>query len=120
MRFIPSKIHGYIDYATAIALIVAPFVLFSAGSPPIAKWLSIAAGVGLIIYSLITDYSVSARKAIPFKTHLLLDFLAGVTFVAAPFVLGFSGIEKLYFLVMGIAVILVVLCTINDIDTAND
>ena len=27
MRFIKGKLHGYIDYAAAIALIVAPFVL---------------------------------------------------------------------------------------------
>ena len=116
MKFISSTFHGYIDYATAVALIVATFLLKPAGAPEIAKWLSVAAGVGLIIYSLITDYSVSARKAIPFKTHLMLDFIAGVVFVAAPFVLGFAGITKIYYLVMGLAVIIVVLTTNNDID----
>ena len=116
MKILSSTFHGYIDYATAVALIAAPFLLFPAGTPGIATWLSVAAGVGLIIYSLITDYSVSARKAIPFKMHLILDFIAGVVFVAAPFVLGFVGIVKLYYLVMGLAVIVVVLTTNNDVD----
>ena len=116
MKFISSTFHGYIDYATAVALILAPFIILPAGAPAMAKYLSVAAGVGLIIYSLITDYSVSARKAIPFKMHLLLDFVAGIVFVAAPFVLGFVGITKIYYLIMGLAVIVVVLTTNNDID----
>lgn len=116
MKFISSTFHGYIDYTTALVLIIAPFLIFPAGAPEIAKYLSVAAGVGLIIYSLITDYSVSARKAISFKLHLILDFIAGAVFVAAPFVLGLTGITKTYFLIMGLAVIIVVLTTNNDID----
>lgn len=116
MNFIPSKLHGFIDYATAIALILAPFLLLPATAPDLAKWISIAAGIGLILYSLITDYSVSARDVIPFKMHLILDFVAGVVFVAAPFVLGFTGLVKTYYLVMGIAVIAVVILTHNDVD----
>ena len=116
MKFISSTFHGYIDYAAAIVLIIAPFLLLPADAPEMAKWLSVAAGVGLVIYSLITDYSLSARKAIPFKLHLVLDFIAGAVFVAAPFVLGFVGIIKIYYLVMGLAVIIVVITTNNDID----
>lgn len=114
MKILSSKIHGFIDYAAAAALIVAPFLVLPADAPVVATVLSVAAGIALIIYSLITDYSVSARKAIPFKLHLLIDFIAGVSFVAAPFVLGFEGVTKFYFLVMGGAVILVVLLTDND------
>ncbi|MEM9618775.1 MAG: hypothetical protein AAF936_12515 [Pseudomonadota bacterium] len=111
MKILSSKIHGFIDYAAAAALIVAPFFVLPAGAPVIATLLSVAAGVALIIYSLITDYSVSARKAIPFKLHLLIDFIAGVSFIIAPFVLGFEGVTKFYFLIMGGAVIMVVLLT---------
>jgi len=111
MKIISSTVHGFIDYATAFALIAAPFIVFPAGAPAAAFLLSIGAGVSLVIYSLITDYSISARKAVPFKVHLLIDFLAGVTFIAAPFVLGFYGVTKTYFLVMGAAVVLVVLLT---------
>ena len=114
MKFIPSTLHGYIDYATALVLIIAPFVILPATG--IAKYLSVAAGIGLILYSLITDYSASARKLISFKIHLTLDFIAGLVFVAAPFVLRFSGITKHYYLVMGLAVLAVVIFTHNDID----
>lgn len=111
MKILSPTIHGFIDYAAAVALIVAPFLVLPSGAPQIAVLLSVAAGAALIIYSLITDYSVSARKAIPFKVHLLIDFVAGAAFVVAPFILGFEGITQAYYLVMGAAVIAVVLLT---------
>ncbi|MEO1251608.1 MAG: hypothetical protein AAFW81_04590 [Pseudomonadota bacterium] len=116
MRFINDQLHGVIDYLAALALIIAPFVL---GFTGLAQLLSVAAGVALIIYSLLTSYSLSARKAIPFNIHLMIDFLAGAAFVAAPFVLGFEGLVKTYFLVMGGAVILVVLLTDPNTATAE-
>lgn len=108
MRFINDKVHGAIDYITAIALVVAPFVLGFSGA---ALMLSVAAGAALFGYSLLTSYSLSARNAIPFGVHLVIDFVAGVAFVAAPFILGFSGFVATYFFVMGGAVIAVVLLT---------
>ena len=111
LKFLSPTVHGYIDYLAAIALIVAPFFVIPAEAPAIATWLSIAAGSALIIYSLITDYSVSARRAIPFPVHLAIDFIAGVIFLITPFVLDFSVITELYYWVMGSAIILVVFFT---------
>ncbi len=108
MRIINDKLHGVIDYLAAIALIGAPFYFGFAGH---ALQLSVAAGVALFLYSLMTSYSLSARKAIPFGVHLVIDFVAGVALVAAPFVLGFEGFVKTYYFIMGGAVIVVVLLT---------
>ena len=108
MRFLNDKVHGVIDYAAAIALMVMPFVL---GFTGIAMMLSVAGGAALFLYSLLTSYSLSARNAIPFGVHLVIDFIAGVAFVAAPFLFGFEGIVQTYYFVMGGAVILVVLLT---------
>lgn len=108
MRFINNQVHGALDYIVAITLIAAPFVLGFAAINPIGHWLSVAAGVGLFIYSLLTGYSLSLQKLIPYGVHLVFDFLAGVVFVAAPFLFGFEGLMQLYYLVMGGAVIVVV------------
>lgn len=111
MRFLSPTFHGFVDYAAAIALIAAPIFILPADAPTIAIWLSKIAGGALIVYSLLTDYSASIRNAIPFKLHLAIDFIAGAAFIAAPFVLGFEGVTKLYYLVMGVAIVLVVLVT---------
>jgi len=108
MKIIPSKFHGMLDYVVAVTLIVGPLVL---QFDDIAKNLAMAGGIGLLIYSLITDYSLSARKLLPFKTHLVFDFLAALVLIAAPFVFGFTGLTNLFYLVIGIAVIAVVLIT---------
>jgi hypothetical protein len=109
MQFISQKLHGVVDYAAAIGLIVLPFILGIAETSPIGHWVSIAAGVGLILYSLITDYSLSARQLISYNLHLLFDLAAGITFVVLAFALGLEGIAFGYYMVMGIAVIAVVL-----------
>jgi len=111
MKIIPSKFHGVLDYAVALTLIVGPLVLGFAG---IAKLLAVAGGIGLLVYSLITDYSLSARKMLPFRMHLIFDFAAALVLVAAPFLFSFEGITKLFYLVIGVSVIAVVLITNPD------
>lgn len=109
MRFINNQLHGALDYIVAVTLIVVPFVLGFMTIDPIGHWLSVAAGAGLFVYSLLTGYSLGLRKLIPYGVHLVFDFVAGVVFVAAPFIFGFDGLMRSYYLVMGVAVIIVVL-----------
>lgn len=105
MKFITPSIHGALDYMAALALIVIPFIL---GFEGIALWFSVAGGAGLIVYSLITDYALSIAKVIPFNLHIIFDSLAAVAFILAPFILGFTGIVQIYYIVMGLGVVAVV------------
>ena len=111
MKFLSVKLHGLGDYAAAAVLIVAPFFLGLKEQSMIAHWASIAGGVGLIIYSLLTDYTYSVAKIIPFKVHLVFDSLAGLVLIALAFVLKLEGIAQIYMIVMGAGVLLVVAVT---------
>jgi uncharacterized membrane protein YuzA (DUF378 family) len=111
MSLIPSKFHGLLDYAVAATLIAAPLIF---GFQGVAKYLAVLGGIGLLIYSLVTDYSLSVRKLLSFKAHLVLDFIAAVALTAAPFLFGFTGLEKAFYLIIGISVIAVVLVTQSD------
>lgn len=112
MRFIPASLHGLLDYAVAFTLIAGPLLL---GFEGVSKYIAMAGGVGLVLYSLLTDYSVSARNMIPFPVHLAFDFVAAAVLVIAPFVFGFEGIARLFYMVIGVAVIAVVLLTNPDV-----
>ncbi len=46
---------------------------------------------------------------VPYWLHVAVDRLVGVTFIAAPFVLGFTGIDAIYYWVNGATVLLVTL-----------
>lgn len=110
-RFISPKLHGVFDYIAAINLIAFPFILDLGAYSPMALWFSVGAGIGLFIYSLLTDYAFSVSGAVPFKLHLLLDVIAGAAFIAAIFVFDFQGLAAGYYAVMGAGVFALVAVT---------
>ena len=79
----------------------------------IAVILPIVLGIGLILYSLLTDYErgIPGLKFIPMPVHLILDFVAAVILIVAPFLFGFAnqGLNVwLSFVVAGVGVMLLV------------
>lgn len=108
IQFLTPAVHGLLDYAAATALIVLPFLLDLGATSALALWLSVAGGIGLIAYSLATDYAFGVFPVVSFRGHLLLDLMAAVAFAAAPFVFGWTGLTLAYYLVMAAGVLVVV------------
>jgi len=108
MKFITKNIHAYLDYPVAIALMGVPFLLQLGTSNPLAFYLSVITGIAALLLTVMTDHKLGIVKLISYKTHLVVDFLVGLTFVMAPFLMGFSGIDLIYYLVNGLAVLMVV------------
>ncbi len=120
MRFISPRFHGFLDYAVAGALIGAPLLLdFAASSVPAAV-ISVVAGIGLILYSLLTDYSAGLRSLISWRTHLTLDAVAAAALLSAPFVLGFGGVARGFYVTVAIAVLAVVATSRTDTDVLGE
>src|SRR6266700_4358494 len=122
IRFVPTGLHGYFDYIGGIGLIAAPFVFgfFSVGG--IAVILPMVLGVGLILYSLLTNYErgIPALKFIPMQVHLILDFLASALLAASPFLFGFwtqAPNVWLPHVIAGVGVILLVLVSQTRVQT---
>ena len=111
IRFISQKLHGLLDYTAAAGLITLPFLLDLSAQGAIGQWLSVAGGIALILYSLVTDYAFSAARMVPFKVHLALDLAAAVAFFVAPFVFEFTGLVAWYYFAMALGVVLVVALT---------
>ena len=89
MRFIPTRFHAPLDYIVGVALIAAPWILqFSEHTAPTV--LSMALGVGLIAYSLITNYELGVWKVAPMAVHNLFDIAAGIVLVVSPWLFGFA------------------------------
>ena len=108
---IPHFVHGVIEYAAAVVLIVAPFVLAFESDAAFA--LSIVAGVFVLVVAASTDGPTSLVNSIPIPAHVLLDFALAAVLIAAPFLLRFSGesAPTAFFLVLGIAHLLVTIGT---------
>lgn len=108
MKFVTKKMHAFIDYPVAIALISLPFILSLGETNPIAFYASVITGVAALLLTLITDHETGVIKIISYKLHLIVDFMVGLTFVLLPFIFGFKGIDLIYYLVNGLAVLTVV------------
>lgn len=107
-RFVTKTMHAYLDYPVALSLMVMPFVLQLGSSNPLAKWLVVIAGIAAFILTVFTDHELGVFRVIPYKVHVAVDFLVGVAFLLAPFLLGFSGIDAWYYWANAIAVMIVV------------
>ena len=89
MRFIPTRVHGVLDYLTAGVLIAAPSIL-GLRRNSMQRWLPLALGVGTMGYSLLTDYEFGLFKVIPMPTHLALDAANGALLAASPWLFAFA------------------------------
>ena len=108
MKFITKRIHAFLDYPVAIALIALPFLLGLGETNPIASQLSIATGIAAFVLTLLTAHHLGAFKVIPYKFHLIVDFLVAVVFILAPFIFGFEGMDAYYYWIIGATVFIVV------------
>ena len=89
MRFIPTKVHGAIDYTVGSFMTAAP-LLGVKGSAE--KAIPVTLGIGATIYSLFTNYELGAVKVLPMKAHLTMDVLSGAFLLATPLL--FKDLDK--------------------------
>lgn len=101
MRFIPTNVHGVLDYLVGALLIAAPWVLgFAEGGAE--TWVPVVLGITTIVFSLMTDYELGVARVISMKTHLTLDLVSGALLAASPWIFGFSELVWAPHLVVGL------------------
>lgn len=89
MRFIPTRVHGFLDYGAGLLLIVAPW-LFGFADGGAETWVPVILGIGVIGYSLFTDYELGMVRTLPMATHLMLDIAGGIVLAVSPWIFGFA------------------------------
>lgn len=104
-QLIPTRVHGILDYAMGLLLIVLPFLpgFPRLGGNGIETWLPIVLGAGALVYSLLTNYELGLFKALPMPLHLGLDFMSGALLAASPWLFGFHDTVYLPHLLLGLA-----------------
>jgi hypothetical protein len=113
MRFIPTRLHAPLDYIVGVVLIAAPWIFQFSGDGA-ATAVSIVLGIGLIAYSLVTNYELGVWKVAPMAVHNLIDVVAGTLLAASPWIFGFADQGANYwlpFVVIGVAAVFLGLTT---------
>ena len=89
MRFLPTRVHGYLDYLMGVVLLMGPWI-FGFSRDGAETWVPVLLGAALLLYSLFTDYETGLMKNIPMTAHLWLDVISGAVLVLSPWLFGFS------------------------------
>ena len=113
MRFIPTKFHAPLDYIVGVVLIAAPWI-FQFSEHTAATVVPIVLGIGLIAYSLFTNYELGVWKVAPMAVHNLIDIVAGAVLALSPWIFGFADDGANFwapFVVIGLAAIFLGLTT---------
>lgn len=101
MRFLPTHVHGMLDYGVGLLLILAPYILgFADGGA--AQLVPQALGAGAILYAFFTDYELGLVRLIPMPAHLLLDAASGALLAISPWLFGFADQVWVPHLVLGL------------------
>jgi hypothetical protein len=101
LRFIPTRVHGFLDYGVGLLLIVAPWLLgFANGGAE--TWVPVVLGAGALLYSMLTRYELGLAKVIPMRVHLGLDVMSGIVLALSPWLFGFADYVYVPHLVFGL------------------
>jgi hypothetical protein len=101
VRFIPTRVHGALDYIVGVLLVAAPW-LFGFDRGGAETWVPVVLGAGAILYSLFTDYELGVVRRIPMPVHLTLDLASGVLLAVSPWLFGFADYVWAPHLVLGL------------------
>jgi hypothetical protein len=108
---VSARVHGVLDYATVAAFLNAPMVFGFHGTPAaIAYWL---AGIHLLMTGC-TDFPVGFFMWIPFKVHGVIELLAGIFILVAPWIFGFAQEAAARNFFVGVAIVLLVVVALTD------
>jgi len=110
MRFIPTRVHGILDYTVSALLAISPW-LFQFNRGRAETWVPVVLGAGAILYSLFTDYEWGVSRRIPMPVHLMIDLFSGIFLALSPWIFGFASYVYLPHLIFGILEIGVSLMT---------
>ncbi|MBF9220700.1 SPW repeat domain-containing protein [Hymenobacter ruricola] len=86
---IPRPLHGLADYLYVPTVAAAPALFGFAHDRTPARLARLISG-GVLVSTLVTRAEWGVFKAMPYKTHLLLDFVSGLGAMALPWLAGFA------------------------------
>jgi FtsH-binding integral membrane protein len=108
---VPAFVHGVLEYVAGALLIAAPFLL--AFDSDTGTFVSIGAGVLVLVVAACTAMSTGLIKSIPVQAHVILDYILALALIASPFLFSFDddGTATAFFIVLGVVHLLLTIAT---------
>lgn len=100
MRFIPTRVHGLLDYGIGLLVLASPWLFGFSGNGAVG--LHVIAGLAILLVAAMTDFELGIVRVIPMPVHLMLDAGIGLFALASPWLFGFQSYAGLH-VVLGAA-----------------
>ena len=104
MALVSPGIHRVLDLVTVVAFALAPAVIGLAG---FAAALAYILAVVHLIVTLSTEFSGNARRPLPLHGHGAIEAIVGVALIGLPFVAGWTGAARIFYIAAGAVILLV-------------
>jgi hypothetical protein len=109
-KVLNPTVHGVLDYALALAFLLAPGLVDFSDS---AANLSYLIGIVYLGASLLTRYPLGAMHMIPFPVHGLIESIMAAAWIVMPWLFGFAGdaAARNFFVAAGVGLLAIVAVT---------
>jgi len=103
--------HGALDYSTVAMTAAAPKLL---DMPERAAMAAYGLAAGYLGLSMLTNYKLSAKRAVPFRAHGMTEAAIGMALPAVPWLLGFADNKKARNFFLGLTALTFVVSALTD------
>ena len=101
IRFVPTRVHGAMDYPMALLTMASPW-LFGFRRGGMETWVPVAVGGMSLLTNAMSDHELGLKKMVPMRLHATLDLMNGAMLAASPWLFGFSKRTMMPHLVLGV------------------
>lgn len=100
MKFLTTKLYGFINYIFAILLFFMPTFL-DLQAHTAESIIFYVFGIFTIFLSLQTDYELGVYKVLPMEIHIYIEIVCGLFFALSPWIFNFASKTFLPYLFFG-------------------
>jgi hypothetical protein len=104
MKRIPASVHRSLDMLAIIGFLAAPLLLQISGR---AALLSYALAAVQLLLTLATKFPDTRHKLLSLKAHGIVELVVGIALVVLPWLAGWEGTERTYYVVVGVVLLTV-------------
>jgi len=108
MKILNSTVHGLLDYVVVLAFALAPTVFGLEGAPATISYLL---AVVHLLLTVLTAFQFGLIKIVSAIVHGWIELVVAICLIALPFIAGFAGAARNFYLAAGAIIFVVWLIT---------
>ncbi len=115
MKILSSKVHGMLDYAFIIFVLLSPTIFKMEGT---LCTLTYTLGVAHLLVTVLTNFELGMIKIIPFRIHGLIEIIVALALAALAYWFKSNANTLGFYYYMALAIVILVVFILTDFKSA--